>query len=254
MTDQKVKLSIKGLYKGFKGPILRGIDLDIFENESFVIIGGSGTGKTVLIKTIIGLLKPDSGSIMLDDKDIVNISKRERSELMGKFGFMFQDGALFDSLKIWENIAFFLIHNKNISVEEARDISLNKLKEVGLDETVLDLYPADLSGGMKKRVSFARAIVNNPEIIFFDEPTSGLDPIMRNVVNDLIIQARVKYGATTITISHDISSTRKIASRVSMLYQGKLEWIGEVGDMDKAKSPIFKQFITGSTQGPITIN
>ena len=252
---QNIKLKISKLSKSFGSKVvLDEVDLNVFENESLVVLGGSGSGKSVLIKSIIGLLKPDSGIVELDGSEITNISRKGRDNLMSRFGFLFQGGALFDSLSVWENIAFYLTHNKYMRRKEAQEIALSKLQDVGLDSNVMDLYPSELSGGMQKRVALARAIVNDPEIIFFDEPTTGLDPIMSNVINDLIVKTRERLGSTTITITHDINSTRKIASRLAMLYKGKIVWTGEVEKMDKSRNPIFDQFIKGKIEGPIKMD
>ncbi len=252
--SQNIKLQLSKISKSFgKKKILDEIDLNVFDNESLVVLGGSGTGKSVLIKTIIGLLSPDSGTIFLDGSDITHISKKGRDNLMSRFGFLFQGGALFDSLAVWENVAFYLIHNKYMNTKDAKEIASNKLKDVGLDDSVMYLYPSELSGGMQKRVALARAIVNDPEIVFFDEPTTGLDPIMSNVINDLIIKVRKELGSTTITITHDINSAKKIASRIAMLYQGKITWSGNVTEMHKSNNAIFNQFIRGETEGPIKL-
>jgi phospholipid/cholesterol/gamma-HCH transport system ATP-binding protein len=251
--SKDVKIKIRGLSKSFKDKVvLDNLDLDIFENESLVVLGGSGSGKSVLIKCIIGLLKPDAGSIKLNGADTVNLSAPEQAELMGRVGFLFQSGALFDSLRVWENIAFFAIYNKNATEAQARDIAAENLVKVGLNNSILDLYPSQLSGGMQKRVAFARAIAHNPEILFFDEPTTGLDPIMTNVISDFIIHARKALKATTITITHDIKSTHKIATRVAMLYQGKIVWTGSEKKLDNPGNEILDQFIKGNTKGPIT--
>lgn len=250
----KVKIQVRGLSKSFgKQVVLSDLNLDIYENESLVILGGSGCGKSVLIKCIVGLLKPDAGSIKLDGFDLLSLSKLKHEELMRKFGFLFQKGALFDSLKVWENISFLFIYHKNVGIEDARKIAAENLLKVGLDSSVLDMYPAQLSGGMQKRVAFARTIAHTPEILFFDEPTTGLDPIMTNVVNELIIRCRNILKATSVTITHDIGSARKIATRVAMLYKGKIVWIGDVKNLDDPKDEILKQFIQGGTKGPIMV-
>jgi phospholipid/cholesterol/gamma-HCH transport system ATP-binding protein len=249
------KLVIENLTKKFnKKVILDELNLEVKPNESLVILGGSGSGKSVLIKTIIGLLQADSGSIKLDGDEISNLSKIERSHLMSRFGFLFQGGALFDSLRVWQNVSFALLHNKQISVPEAKELALEKLHSVGLNRDIMYSFPSELSGGMQKRVALARAIASDPEIIFFDEPTTGLDPIMANVINDLIVKVRENLGATTITITHDIHSARMIANRIALLYQGKIVWIGDVKNMDKSNNPIFEQFINGKTTGPIKID
>jgi phospholipid/cholesterol/gamma-HCH transport system ATP-binding protein len=246
------KLVIKDLKKNFGSKqVLTGIDLQANKGESIVILGGSGSGKSVLIKIIASLLTPRSGSVKIDDMEVANIGVRDRDKLMEKFGFLFQGGALFDSIPIWENVAFRLINQKKIDKKRARAIAIEKLKAVGLSEKVADLYPAELSGGMQKRASLARAIAADPEIIFFDEPTTGLDPIMADVINDLIISNSKQLGATTITITHDMASARKIADKIAMLYEGKIIWFGDVKNMDSSDNPYLEQFIHGRAEGPI---
>ena len=246
------KLVIKNLKKNFGlKQVLTGIDLQANKGESIVILGGSGSGKSVLIKIIASLLTPSSGSVKIDDMEVANIGARDRDNLMEKFGFLFQGGALFDSIPIWENVAFRLINQKKLDKKKARAIAIEKLKAVGLSEKVADLYPAELSGGMQKRASLARAIAADPEIIFFDEPTTGLDPIMADVINDLIISNSKQLGATTITITHDMASARKIADKIAMLYEGKIIWFGDVKDMDSSDNPYLEQFIHGRAEGPI---
>jgi len=246
------KLVIKDLKKNFGSKqVLTGIDLQANKGESIVILGGSGSGKSVLIKIIASLLTPSSGSVKIDDMEVANIGVRDRDKLMEKFGFLFQGGALFDSIPIWENVAFRLINQKKLDKKKARAIAIEKLKAVGLSEKVADLYPAELSGGMQKRASLARAIAADPEIIFFDEPTTGLDPIMADVINDLIISNSKQLGATTITITHDMASARKIADKIAMLYEGKIIWFGDVKNMDSSDNPYLDQFIHGRAEGPI---
>ncbi len=249
MTD---KIIIKDLFKSF-GPkdVLSGVNLQVKKGESLVILGGSGSGKSVLIKIIATLIAPTSGSILIDDKEISNISTKDRDKLMEKFGFLFQGGALFDSLSIWENIAFRLLYHKKMNKKDAKEIALQKLKAVGLSEKTANLFPSELSGGMQKRASLARAIAANPEIIFFDEPTTGLDPIMADVINDLIIANSKELGATTITITHDMNSARKIADKIAMLYEGKIIWFGNVKEMYSSGNDYLDQFIHGRAEGPI---
>ncbi len=246
------KILIKNLVKNFgTKPVLNGVNLEVLQGESLVILGGSGSGKSVLIKLIASLITPSSGSIKIDDKEVANINAKDRDKLMEKFGFLFQGGALFDSLSIWENVAFRLLHHGKMNKKEARKIALQKLKAVGLSEKTADLFPSELSGGMQKRASLARAIAANPEIIFFDEPTTGLDPIMADVINDLIIANSKELGATTITITHDMNSARKIADKIAMLYEGKIIWLGNVKDMDDSGNAYLDQFINGRAEGPI---
>lgn len=247
-----IKLAIKNITKNFGSKsVLTGIDLQVEKGESVVILGGSGSGKSVLIKIISSLIAPTSGTIKIDDEEISNISAKRQDKLMEKFGFLFQGGALFDSLSVWENVAFRLLYQKKLNKKDAREIALQKLKSVGLSDKTADLFPSELSGGMQKRASLARAIAANPEIIFFDEPTTGLDPIMADVINDLIISNSKELGATTITITHDMASARKIADKVAMLYQGKIIWFGKVEDMYSSGNAYLDQFIHGKAEGPI---
>ena len=244
------KIEIKNLYKAFgKKKVLDGVDLDIKKGESLVVIGGSGTGKSVLIKCIQGLLTPDMGSIKIDGEEVVGTKKN----IHEKMGMLFQGAALFDSLSVWENVAFTLLENKNTDRKTAKLEAIRVLRQVGLAPDVADLSPSELSGGMQKRVGLARAIISNPEIIFFDEPTTGLDPIMADVINELIIESAKGLGATTLTITHDMASARKIADRIAMLYNGKIIWSGTVKEMDKSDNPYLKQFINGQSQGPIKV-
>ena len=229
--------------------VLQGVDLTIQSGTSMVIIGGSGTGKSVLLKCILGLVRPDSGTIMLDGQDV---KKADRDAFLARFGMLFQGGALFDSLKVWENVAFRLLRGaKALPKAEARAIAIEKLRRVGLKPETADLFPAELSGGMQKRVGLARAIAAEPEIIFFDEPTTGLDPIMAGVINDLIREIVVEMGATAMTITHDMSSVRAIADTVAMLHGGVIRWTGPVSEMDATPDPYVQQFIHGKADGPI---
>lgn len=246
------KIEVKNLFKSFNSnKVLRCVNLEVKKGESLVVIGGSGSGKSVLMKNITTLMHPSSGSIKVDGKEVTNIKQKERDELMKKFGFLFQGGALFDSFNVWENVSFRLINDKVTSKKEAKEIAIEKLAEVGLGADVAELYPAELSGGMQKRVALARAIVGNPEIIFFDEPTTGLDPIMADVINDLIIKTSKKLGATTLTITHDMVSARKIADKIAMLYNGRIIWNGKAEDIDNSGNEYVDQFINGRSEGPI---
>ena len=229
--------------------VLRGLDLHIPKATSMVIIGGSGTGKSVALKTVLGLIAPDSGTILVDGKPA---DKGDRDAFLAKFGMLFQGGALFDSLPVWQNVAFRLLRGTlKRPVDEAREIAIEKLRRVGLKSDVADRLPAELSGGMQKRVGLARAIAAEPEIIFFDEPTTGLDPIMSGVINDLIREIVVEMGATAMTITHDMSSVRAIADNVAMLHDGVIQWTGPVADMDASGDPYLDQFIHGRAEGPI---
>jgi phospholipid/cholesterol/gamma-HCH transport system ATP-binding protein len=249
------KIQVKNLYKSFGShDVLKGIDLEVGTGRSLVILGGSGSGKSVLIKTIIGLIKPDNGEIFVDGKDVAHIGGKERRELLSKCGFLFQSGALFDSLTVQENIVFYAEKLNKLSLSEKKDLAEAKLNSVGLSGDILELHPAELSGGMQKRVSLARAICANPQIIFFDEPTTGLDPIMANVINDLIIKVRDELGATTVTITHDMHSALAIATEVAMLYKGKILWHGAKKEVENSKNPYLHQFINGLTEGPIEVN
>lgn len=259
-ADQKThqiktpKIKLVNVHKSFgKKKVLDGVDLDIYTGESLVIIGGSGTGKSVTLKCILGLLTPDLGHVEIDGQKLDEISRPEQEMLRTQIGMLFQSGALFDSLSVWENVAFSLLQNEKKSPLTAKKTAIQKLAQVGLTRSIADTYPADLSGGMKKRVGLARAIATNPQIIFFDEPTTGLDPIMSDVINDLIVSTVKKLGATALTITHDMCSARKIADRIAMLYEGKIIWIGTVKELDTTKNPYVRQFITGSAQGPIHV-
>jgi phospholipid/cholesterol/gamma-HCH transport system ATP-binding protein len=246
------KIIVRGLKKSFgRKVVLDGIDLDIGKSESVVIIGGSGTGKSVLVKCVLGLLEPDSGSIKIDGHEVIGMPGREREKLMQKFGMLFQGSALFDSLRVWENVAFGLIQGRGIERHRAKEIALQKLGAVGLGPEVGELRPSELSGGMQKRVALARAIAAEPEIIIFDEPTTGIDPIMADVINDLIVECVRNLGATAISITHDMASVRKIADRIAMIYKGRIIWSGAKDEIDRSGNPYVDQFIHGRAEGPI---
>ncbi len=252
--DLPNKIELKNVTKAFGSKkVLQGVDLVVPQGSSMVIIGGSGTGKSVTLKCVLGLIHADSGSILIDGQETVGASARERDQLMRKFGMLFQGGALFDSLPVWHNVAFGLIHGrKDMDRNAAKAVAIEKLDAVGLGKNVADLFPAELSGGMQKRVSLARAIATNPEIIFFDEPTTGLDPIMADVINDLIVKCVKELGATAMTITHDMASARKIADHVAMIHLGKIIWTGAIDELDQADNPYVDQFIHGRANGPIT--
>ena len=229
--------------------VLRGLTLEVPKGESMVIIGGSGTGKSVALKCVLGLVQPDRGLIEVDGRDA---TEGDRDAFLARFGMLFQGGALFDSLPVWQNVAFRLLRGElKRPKAEAREIAVEKLRRVGLSPDVADRFPAELSGGMQKRVGLARAIAADPEIIFFDEPTAGLDPIMAGVINDLIREIVVEMGATAMTITHDMTSVRAIADRVAMLHGGKIRWTGPVAQMDNSGDPYLDQFIHGRAEGPI---
>jgi phospholipid/cholesterol/gamma-HCH transport system ATP-binding protein len=254
MTEEYPKISIRNLHKSFGSKVvLNGLDLDIWPGESVVVIGGSGSGKSVLLKCILGLIEPEDGSIAIDGEYVIGMPPKERERVNRKFGMLFQGAALFDSLTVWENTAFGLIQAKGMALQAAKPIALEKLAQVGLGPEVAPLFPSELSGGMKKRVALARAIATEPEIVFFDEPTTGLDPIMGDVINDLIVKTVHDLGATALSITHDMASARKIANRVAMLYQGQIIWIGPVDEIDHSSNDYVDQFIHGRAEGPITM-
>lgn len=244
-------IEIEGLRKSFGSKqVLRDVNLTVKRGESLVVIGGSGTGKSVLLKCILGLVTPDAGEIRLDGQPVTEAT---REDFLARFGMLFQGAALFDSLSVWQNVAFRLLRGPAKRPKaEARAIAIDKLKRVGLGPEVADLFPAELSGGMQKRVGLARAIAADPQVIFFDEPTTGLDPIMAGVINDLIRSIVSEMGATAITITHDMSSVRAIADSVAMLHEGVLRWQGTVAEMDTTSDPYVQQFIHGRAEGPIT--
>jgi len=250
MSTPKIELS--GIRKRFgEKVVLDGIDYALPEGESLVVIGGSGTGKSVLLKCILGILRPDAGSIKVDGEETVGANPEIRERIQKKIGMLFQGAALFDSLPVWENVAFRLTQGQGMDRKEAKEIALDKLAQVGLASAVAELYPSELSGGMQKRVALARAIASEPEIIFFDEPTTGLDPIMADVINDLIVKCVRDLGATAVSITHDMASARKIADRVAMIYKGRLIWVGPVSEIDSSGNPFVDQFIHGRAEGPI---
>jgi phospholipid/cholesterol/gamma-HCH transport system ATP-binding protein len=253
MTEAVVpKISVRGLRKSFgRNRVLDGVDIDCATGESLVIIGGSGTGKSVLVKCILGLLRPEEASIRIDGVETVGLRRAARERLMEKFGMLFQGSALFDSLRVWENVAFGLIQGRGVERQAAKKIALVKLALVGLGPEVAELRPAELSGGMQKRVALARAIAAEPEIIFFDEPTTGLDPIMGDVINDLIVKCVRDVGTTAVSITHDMVSAHKIADRIAMLHGGRIVWNGPAAEIDRSGNPYVDQFIHGRAEGPI---
>ena len=246
------KISFEDVHLAF-GPkqVLRGVDLAVDPGESLVIIGGSGSGKSVLIKTVLGITRPNKGIVAVDGEDVVGASARLRNTVNAKIGMLFQGGALFDSLPVWENVGFGLIQSGAMDRQQARIKAIDTLARVGLDEHVSTLLPVELSGGMQKRVALARAIADEPEIIFFDEPTTGLDPIMSDVINKLIVECVRDLGATAVTITHDMRSARTIADKVAMIYEGRIIWTGGVKDLDAPDHEIVDQFVHGRAEGPI---
>ncbi|WP_428409715.1 ABC transporter ATP-binding protein [Hyphococcus sp.] len=245
-------ICVRDLHKGFDGnQVLRGVDIDVDKGRSLVIIGGSGSGKSVLLKCIIGLMKPDRGTVEVDGRDIARHTDSDRRFMTQRTGMLFQGSALFDSLKVWENIAFRLLNADRKSRKAAREKAIDCLAQVGLAPEIGELQPSALSGGMQKRVSLARAIAADPEILFFDEPTTGLDPIMSDVINNLIVERVKAIGASAISITHDMASARKIADEIAMLYQGRIIWRGKPEDIENSGNPMVDQFVHGRAEGPI---
>jgi phospholipid/cholesterol/gamma-HCH transport system ATP-binding protein len=252
MNTKPAKIEVRGLHKSFGAKkVLNGVDLDIMQGESLVIIGGSGSGKSVLIKNILGIIQPDRGSIRIDGEETAGMTGATRERVLRKFGMLFQGAALFDSLKVWENVAFGLIQGRGVERSRARHVAIEKLAQVGLGPEVGELRPAELSGGMQKRVALARAIAAEPEILFFDEPTTGLDPIMADVINDLIVASVRRLGATALSITHDMASARKISDRIAMIYGGQIIWAGPTRNIDRSGNDHVDQFIHGRAEGPI---
>ena len=243
-------IAFQDVHKAFgSNKVLQGITLEVPKGQSLVVIGGSGTGKSVLLKCVLGLVRPDSGVITVEGRDVTT---GDRDAFLAQFGMLFQGGALFDSLRVWENVAFRLLRGPmKRPKDQARAIALDKLRRVGMGPQVADLFPAELSGGMQKRVSLARAIAADPKIIFFDEPTTGLDPIMSGVINALIREIVTEMGATAVTITHDMTSVRAIADEVAMLHGGLIRWHGPVTRLDDSGDPYLDQFIHGRPEGPI---
>jgi len=249
------KIELTGVYKAFGAKkVLNGIDLKVPKGKSLVVIGGSGTGKSVMIKCVLGLLTPDRGSVKVDGQETTSLTGQAREKMLSKFGMLFQGAALFDSLPVWENVGFGLIQSKRMNRKKAREVAIENLRKVGLPSDVGNLYPAELSGGMQKRVGLARAIASQPEIIFFDEPTTGLDPIMADVINELIVERVKDLGATTLSITHDMASARKIADDIAMIYRGQIIWRGPAKDIDHSGNPMVDQFINGRAEGPIQMD
>ncbi len=246
------KIEIRDLHKSFgRNRVLQGVNLTIMPGESVVIIGGSGSGKSVLLKCILGLIHPEQGSIKIDGEEITNLRGSELEAVRRKIGMLFQSAALFDSLNVWENIAFALIQGQGMAREEAQRTAMARLGDVGLRQEVATLYPAELSGGMRKRVGLARAIASQPEIIFFDEPTTGLDPIMGSVIDNLIVKCVKELGATALSITHDMASAKRISSRIAMVFEGKIIWDGSTDEIDQTDNAYVQQFINGRADGPI---
>jgi len=246
------KIRIRGLKKSFGlKKVLDGVDMDVMQGTGMVVIGGSGTGKSVLIKSILGLVTPDAGVIEIDGEDVLRAPRRRAVELRSQIGMLFQNGALFDSLPVWENVAFGLLAEKKIKRSAARGKAIEVLAQVGLDGSVADLSPSELSGGMQKRVALARAIAAEPAIMFFDEPTTGLDPIMGAVIDGLIVDCVKRLGSTSIAITHDMASAQRIADQAAMLYNGRVSWTGPASGLLSSTDPVVDQFTHGRADGPI---
>ncbi len=250
MADTHIQLN--GVHKAF-GPkqVLNGVTLDLPRGRSLVVIGGSGTGKSVMIKCILGLLRADSGTISVNGQNVVGLTGKARDEYLAEFGMLFQGAALFDSLPVWENVAFGLVQGRGVPRAKAKDIAIEKLAQVGMGAEVASLYPAELSGGMQKRVGLARAIAADPKVIFFDEPTTGLDPIMADVINNLVVDCVKRLGATTLSITHDMASARKIADDIAMIHKGRIVWHGPAKEIESSGNAYVDQFIHGRAEGPI---
>jgi phospholipid/cholesterol/gamma-HCH transport system ATP-binding protein len=252
MSDQTPKIRIRGLHKRFGAKrVLDGVDLDVPAGTSLVVIGGSGSGKSVLLKCVLGLIEPDDGVIEIDGQNILKQSRGERALLRARIGMLFQNGALFDSLPVWENVAFGLLARHKATRADARARANDFLGQVGLAASVGDLSPAELSGGMQKRVALARAIASQPDIMFFDEPTTGLDPIMGAVIDGLIVDCVRRLGSTAIAITHDMASARRIGDQAAMLLNGRITWAGPATDLMDSGNPAVDQFTHGRREGPI---
>jgi phospholipid/cholesterol/gamma-HCH transport system ATP-binding protein len=245
-------LSLQNVEKRFgKNHVLRGVTLDVAPGESLVVIGGSGSGKSVMLKNALGLMTPDSGNILFNGEDVTQARGKARARMRERVGMLFQSGALFDSLTVWENVAFRLVNSGTLSRAKAKEQAVETLRKVRLGPDVADLYPAEISGGMQKRVSLARSIISKPDLIFFDEPTTGLDPITADAINDLIIEQVRGLGAATVTITHDMASARKIADEVAMLFEGRIIWRGKASEVDNSGNAYVDQFVHGRADGPI---
>ncbi|MSO80422.1 MAG: ATP-binding cassette domain-containing protein [Alphaproteobacteria bacterium] len=246
------KIAVRGLRKAFGAKqVLRGLDLEVVRGESLVVIGSSGSGKSVLIKTIMGLIDADEGSIRVDGEEVLGLGRGERARVQRKFGMLFQGAALFDSLPVWENVAFGPLQGGRFARTRARRMAVDALAQVGIARDAADRLPAELSGGMQKRVGLARAIATRPEIVFFDEPTTGLDPVMGAAIDRLIRHVVTSMGVTAVTITHDMACARRIADRVAMIFAGHILWAGPVADLDRSGNPYVDQFVNGRTEGPI---
>ncbi len=245
-------LELKDVHKSF-GPkqVLQGVNIDVAPGKSLVVLGGSGSGKSVMLKNALGLMTPNEGQILFDGEDVTHDQGKTREAMRARIGMLFQSAALFDSLTVWENIAFRLLNADGVKRKEAKERAIETLKQVRLGSDVADLTPAEISGGMQKRVGLARAIVSRPELIFFDEPTTGLDPITADAINDLIVEQTKALGAAAISITHDMASARKIADEIAMLFEGKIIWRGPASQIDDSGNDHVDQFVHGRAEGPI---
>ncbi len=245
-------LKLEGVTKSFGNKdVLRGVDIDVAPGQSLVVIGGSGSGKSVMLKNALGLMTPDKGKIFFDGEDVTNATGKTREKMRARVGMLFQSGALFDSLTVWENVAFRLINSEGTKRKDAKERAIETLKKVRLGADVAGLYPAEISGGMQKRVSLARSIISEPDLIFFDEPTTGLDPITADAINDLILEMVRGLGAAAVTITHDMASARKVADEIAMLFEGRIIWRGPAGDVYQSDNDYVDQFVNGRAEGPI---
>ena len=245
-------LELKGVEKSFgSNPVLRGVDIDVAPGRSLVVLGGSGSGKSVMLKNALGLMTPDAGKILFDGQDVTNNQGKTREAMRSRIGMLFQSGALFDSLTVWENVAFRLLNADKMKRSDAKEQAIETLKKVRLGASVADLRPAEISGGMQKRVALARAIITKPDLIFFDEPTTGLDPITADAINDLILEQVKALGAAAVTITHDMASARKVADEIAMLFEGKIIWRGPASEIDRSGNDHVDQFVHGRADGPI---
>ena len=245
-------LRLENVQKSFGSKqVLKGVDIEVQKGESLVILGGSGSGKSVMLKNALGLMTPTAGKIIFDGQDVTNATGRTREKMRARIGMLFQSGALFDSLTVWENVGFRLLQVDKMRRKDAKEQAIETLKKVRLGPDVADLYPAEISGGMQKRVSLARSIISKPDLIFFDEPTTGLDPITADAINDLILEQVRGLGAAAVSITHDMASARKIADNIAMLFEGKIIWRGKASEVDNSGNPYVDQFVHGRADGPI---
>ncbi|WP_370237519.1 MULTISPECIES: ABC transporter ATP-binding protein [Henriciella] len=245
-------LQLKGVEKSFgSNQVLRGVDIDVAPGNSLVVLGGSGSGKSVMLKNALGLMTPDAGQILFNGEDVTHDQGREREAMRARIGMLFQSGALFDSLTVWENVAFRLLNAEKMKRSDAKERAIETLKKVRLGSSVADLYPAEISGGMQKRVALARAIITKPDLIFFDEPTTGLDPITADAINDLILEQVKALGAAAVTITHDMASARKVADEIAMLFEGRIIWRGPAASIENSGNAHVDQFVNGRADGPI---